>query len=204
MQACVPARAKAGLLALRSRELHLNEAPTLTILGLPPPYHRAQDSIHAAFRQRNRAQDELLAEQAALDALVQAAAAALEQHAAFVAGGGEPAAAIDGALGGSSAEAAALDGAFAFPQPLSAEQLASLATPAGTAGRELPRRGHLLDASAEAEALEQLLEDGWLGRGAAVAAARALDKGEQAVSSKEGAEEAAGEEVAESCGPSLY
>lgn len=156
-----------------------------------------QDSIHAAFKRRNTAQDELLAEQAALAALVQAAAAALEQHAAGNASAPSDAAALAGEEAAGSISAALAGG----PQPLSAEQLASLATPAGTAGREMPRRGRLLDASAEAEALEQLLEDGWLGRGAAAAAARALDQGEQAVSLKEGGEEVAGEEqVAESSG----
>ncbi len=159
-----------------------------------------QDAIHAAFKQRNAAQDALLGEQAALAALVSAAAAALEQHAAGAAASGD----VNSAAAVGSQDAvngrAALAGG---PQPLSEEQLASLATPAGTAGREVPRRGRLLDASAEAEALEQLLEDGWLGRGAAAAAARALDKGEQAVSSKEGGEEAAAveeEEVGESSG----
>lgn len=135
-----------------------------------------QEAIHAAFQRRGAAQDKLLQEQAALAAVVQAAAAALEQHGATVAGGG--------------------------PQPLTAEQLAALATPAGSAGREAPRRDALLDSSAEAEALEQLLEDGWLGRSAAAAAARELDCGEQAVSYKEGGEEeAAAEGVGESGGP---
>ena len=151
----------------------------------PPTQHTpapnrptTQEAIHTAFQRRGAAQDELLQEQSALAAVVQAAAAALEQHGAAAA-----------AAGG--------------PQPLTAEQLAALATPAGSAGREAPRRGALLDSSSEAEALEQLLEDGWLGRGAAAAASRELDRGEQAVSSKEGGEEAAEavEGVGESGGP---
>lgn len=85
---------------------------------------------------------------------MQAAAAALERHAA-------------------AARAAAL------PQPLTAAQLASLATPdSGISGA---RQG-----SAGAQGLERLLEDSWLGL--PPGAARGLDRGERAASTKDEAE----------------
>ena len=179
----------------------------------PPP----QDHIYAAFRRRAAAQDALLREQAGLAGVVQEAAAALEQHAAAVAAAAIAEAEAD-LLAEAEAEAAA---APAGPQPLTAAQLAALASPEGGAsctssgsvrssdgsGRRssgglfggAAARG-MREAEAEALAVSSLLEDAWF----CPPAARQLDRGECAASSKDHGEEeeaaaaAAAEEVGES------
>lgn len=108
---------------------------------------------------------------------MQAAAAALEQHAAAT----------------SAADVAAVPG-VGGPQPFTAEQLAALATPNSSgSGGSRRRSGGTAGMSVDAEGLEQLFEESWLGRTPAGAGAK-LDRGERAASSKD---EAEGEETLE-------
>lgn len=140
-----------------------------------------EDAIHAAVRRRSSAQDELLQRQSTLAQVVAEASTALEQHAAAT-----RVAAATAVPGGTAAVAPA---AGQRPSPLSAQQLAALASPQsggssrrstggeGAGGGYVSQRTVLAGAAVEAERVAELMEDSWF---SPRLPGSELDRGEQA------------------------